>query len=317
MTLNILFLAPAGHWADYEAPLTAALTRALDGTGEVADLRPTGGFAPAEVDYIVYAPADGHTDFTPYTRLKAVLSLWAGVESIVTSDSLTVPLARMVDPGLTAGMAEWVTGHVMRHHLGMDAHIHGQDGVWRNDTVPPLAADRPVTILGLGALGSACGQMLAHIGFPVTGWSRTEKHIDGITGHHGPDGLKTALTGAQIVVLLLPDTAETKNTLNAETLALPAPGAVVINPGRGPMIDDDALLAALDGGQIAHATLDVFRTEPLPADHPYWAHPKVTVTPHIASATRPSSAATVIAENVRRGVTGEPFINVVDRSLGY
>ena len=317
MTVNILFRAPGDHWADYEAPLTDALTKALADTGEDFELRAKDGFAPEEVDFIVYGPTGRKVDFTPYTRLKAVLNLWAGVDAVVGNETLTVPLARMVDPGLTGGMVEWVTGHVMRHHLGMDAHIHGQDGVWRNDDVPPLAADRPVTILGLGALGSATGQMLAQIGFPVTGWSRTAKEIDGITSHHGPDGLKAALTGAQIVITLLPDTAETKNTLNADTLALLAPGAFVINPGRGPMIDDDALLAALDSGHVAHATLDVFRVEPLPEDHPYWAHPKVTVTPHIASATRPGSASKVVAENVRRGVMGEPLLNLVDRTLGY
>ena len=94
-------------------------------------------------------------------------------------------------------------------------------------------------------------------------------------------------------------------------------GAVIINPGRGPLIDDDALLAALDTDQISAATLDTFRIEPLPTDHPYWAHPKVTVTPHIASETRPKYSALTIAENIRRGEAGEPFLHLVNRSLGY
>jgi glyoxylate/hydroxypyruvate reductase A len=134
---------------------------------------------------------------------------------------------------------------------------------------------------------------------------------------HGDDGLDAVLTRAEIVVLLLPDTPATENVLNDRTLALLPEGAAVVNPGRGPLIDDDALLAALDAGQIGHATLDVFRTEPLPPDHPYWAHPKVTVTPHIASETRPASAARVIAENIRRGEAGEPFLHLVDRKAGY
>jgi glyoxylate/hydroxypyruvate reductase A len=134
---------------------------------------------------------------------------------------------------------------------------------------------------------------------------------------HGEDGLQEALTAAQIVVLLLPQTAQTQNILNGPRLALLAKGACVINPGRGPLIDDAALLAALDTGQIAHATLDVFRREPLPADHAFWAHPHVTVTPHIAATTRPDTAAKIIAENVRRGEAGLPFLNVVDRQLGY
>ncbi len=120
-----------------------------------------------------------------------------------------------------------------------------------------------------------------------------------------------------MVITLLPKTADTENLLNAERLGWLAKGAFIINPGRGPLIDDQALLAALDTGQIGHATLDVFRIEPLPADHPFWAHPHVTVTPHIAADTRPDSAARVVAENVRRGEMGEPFLHLVDRSRGY
>ena len=122
---------------------------------------------------------------------------------------------------------------------------------------------------------------------------------------------------ADLLILLLPRTAETENLLNADRLALMPEGAVIINPGRGPLIDDDALIAALDAGRIAHATLDVFRVEPLPPDHPFWAHPKVTVTPHIAADTRADSAAKVVAENIRRGEAGEPFLHLVDRARGY
>jgi glyoxylate/hydroxypyruvate reductase A len=221
----------------------------------------------------------------------------------------------MVDPGLTDGMVEWVVGHTMRHHLGMDAHILGQDGEWRT-YYPPLAQERPVTILGLGELGAACSQTLATLGFPVTGWSRSQKTIQGVTCLASDTGLKKALTGAEIIVLLLPLTDATTNILNAKTLALLADGAFIINPGRGPLIDDDALVAALDAN-IAHATLDVFRTEPLPENHPFWKHPQVTVTPHIASTTRAKTAATCIAENIRRGEAGEPFLYLVDRTKGY
>lgn len=310
MTVNILFAATANRWSTYQLPLTNALSAA----GLTFDLRTD--FAPDQVDYIVYAPNSDVQDFTPYTRLKAVLNLWAGVEDVAPNKTLTVPLARMVDHGLTQGMVEWVTGHVLRHHLGMDAHIHGQDGIWRKD-IPPLAQDRPVTILGLGTLGQACAAALTTLGFPVTGWSRSAKDVPGVTCRHGPGGLTQALSTAQILVLLLPDTPATTNMLNAETLAQLPRGAMIINPGRGPLIDDDALLAALDSGQVAHATLDVFDTEPLPADHAYWAHAQVTVTPHIASETRPVTAAQIIADNIRRGETGEPFLHLVDRSLGY
>ena len=245
------------------------------------------------------------------------MSLWAGVETVVDNPTLTQPLCRLVDNSLTSGMVEWVTGHSLRHHLGIDAHITKQDGIWRDSIFPPVAKHRPVTILGIGALGAACGQALHNLGFPVPGWSRSAKDIPNIRCLHGQEGLIKALTGAEIVILLLPQTPETENILNRDTLALLARGAFIINPGRGPLIDDDALIDALDSGQVAHATLDVFRTEPLPSANPFWAHPQVTVTPHIASTTRPETAAEVIAENIARGEAGDPFLYVADRSLGY
>ncbi len=310
MSVNVLFAAGSDRWDEYAAPLETALVA----SGVDATL--SRDFDPAEVDYIVYAPSSPLQDFTPYTRAKAVLNLWAGVERIVGNETLKIPLARMVDPGLTRGMVEWVTGHVLRHHLGIDADILRRDSAWEPHT-PPLAIERQVVVLGLGALGQAVAAQLLGLGFDVTGWSRSPKDVAGIRCLHGQGGLRDALKRAEIVVLLLPDTPATENTLNAETLALMPKGAFIINPGRGPLIDDDALLAALDSGQIAHATLDVFRIEPLPADHPFWAHPKVTVTPHIAADTRASTASQVVAENIRRGEAGEPFINLVDRALGY
>ena len=180
-------------------------------------------------------------DFSVFPKLKAVLNLWAGVETVAPNKTLKAPLARMVDHGLTQGMIEWVTGHVMRHHLGMDAHIFNPDRNWPAGA-PPLAEQRPVTILGLGALGAACAQMLTQIGFPVSGWSRKQKDIEGVACYSGDAGLKTALNGAEIVVLLLPDTPATENVMNGESLGWLAQGATIINPGRGPLIDDDACL---------------------------------------------------------------------------
>ncbi|MCA2006456.1 2-hydroxyacid dehydrogenase [Tritonibacter mobilis] len=307
--INALFAARPERWETYEAPLKAAFVA----NGLKVDLRQD--FAPEDVDYIVYAPNSGVQDFRPYTRCKAVLNLWAGVEKITGNETLTQPLCRMVDPGLTQSMVEWVTGHVLRYHLEIDRSVALQDR-WQ-PYVPPLAEERPVTILGLGALGHACAKALTQLGFPVSGWSRTAKDLPDVTCHHGSDGLKPALADAQIVVLLLPDTPQTENILNAQSLEFLPQGARLINPGRGPLIDDTALLAALDSGQIDHATLDVFRVEPLPQDHPYWAHPRVTVTPHIAAETRPLTASRVIADNIRRGEAGEDFVHVVDRARGY
>ncbi len=309
MMLNILFAAPLRMWDDYANKLRTAFVDAGINARLVTDL------APEDVDYIVYAPNSELQDFTPYTRCKAVLNLWAGVERIVGNKTLSQPLCRLVDDGLTQGMVEWVTGHVLRHHLGMDRHILNQSGDWQQ-IAPPLSTYRPVTILGLGALGAACARSLVSLGFPVTGWSRTPKKVDGVRCMSGGNP-REALKDAQIVVLLLPLTDETENVLDTKALDMLADGAFIINPGRGPLIDDDALLAALDSGKVAHATLDVFRIEPLPADHPYWAHPQVTVTPHIASETRPDTAVLQIAENIRRSEAGEPLMNLVDRTRGY
>jgi glyoxylate/hydroxypyruvate reductase len=311
MTVRALFAATEGDWADYQVCMPAAFAAA----GLDVDLSP--GHAPGDVDYIVLAPNGPVKDFTPYAKAKAVLSLWAGVERIVGNATLTMPLCRMVDAGLTQAMVEWVVAQVMRHHLELDDQILRQDGVWRQKR-PRMAQARPVTVLGLGALGAACVKALAALGFPVTGWSRTPKEVPGLVRScSGPAGLADALRGAEIVVLLLPLTAETENLMNAERLALLAPGAVVLNPGRGPLIDDDALIAALDAGRVGHATLDVFRVEPLPSEHPFWAHPKVTVSPHVAAFTPPETASEVIAENIRRGEAGLPFLHLVDRKRGY
>ncbi len=310
MNLNILFSASSETWVRYEQPLRSE----LDKLKIEYQLGPN--FSPDIVDYIVYAPNSGLVDFSPYTRCKAVLNLWAGVENITGNMTLNIPLARMVDHGLTQGMVEWVVGHVMRHHLGIDLQINGQDGIWRPH-LPPLAEERIITFLGLGVLGTSSGQALRKLGFSVRGWSRRKKSIHGITCYHGDNGLKGALRGADFVVLLLPDTPETEHTLNRAALSLLKKGAFVINPGRGTLIEDEALLEALDSGQIGHATLDVFRIEPLPETHPFWSHPKVTVTSHIAAGTRPACSAPVIAENIWRGENNESFLHLVDRQSGY
>ncbi len=310
MPLNALFAANPKRWPEYEPELNRAFAEAG------LDVYLSQDIAPEQVDYIVYAPGSSVQDFTPFSRLKAVLNLAAGVETITGNQTLKVPFARLVDTGLTQGMVEWVTGHTLRHHLGMDAQIINPTQAWA-PAYPPLSRDRAVTVLGLGTLGLACAEALAALGFNVAGWSRSPKQHDKITCYSGDEGLKQALAHGQICVLLLPSTPGTANTLNAETLALMPRGSFVINPGRGPLIDDTALLAALESGHIAHATLDVFRQEPLPQDSPYWAHPNVTVTPHLASETRADTSSEVVAENIRRCEAGEPLLHLVDRKAGY
>lgn len=309
MPATVFFAVPALR-DRYREPLRRAMAEA----GLDAVL--TDDADPATVDYIVYAPTSPLQDFAPFTRAKAVLNLWAGVERIVGNPTLKIPLCRMVDPAMTESMTEWVTGQVLRHHLGLDRFTNNPNHLWIPEPAP-FARDRPVTILGFGELGQSAARALSFLNFPVTGWSRTPKDVPGLTCLHGEQGLQQALSTAQITVLLLPKTPDTENILNARTLAMLPKGAVIINPGRGHLIDDEALLAALDTGHIGHATLDVFRVEPLPQDHPYWSHPRVTVTPHIAAETNPVTASRVVAENIRRSLAGEPLLHRVDPARGY
>lgn len=304
---------------DERAVYMAALRRSADRAGLAIDLRERVADAePDEVDYLVFAASGEVRDFAPYRGLKAILNLWAGVEAVLRLDPpAEVPLVRMVDDGLTLGMVDYVSGHVLRHHLDIDRYIGAEPiEVWERD-FPPLARDRRVGILGLGALGSACGHALAGHGFRVSGWSRSEKTLPDIDCRHGEAGLTTILKESEILVLLLPHTADTERLLDARRLGQLPEGAVLINAGRGPLIDHEALLAALDAGRIRHATMDVFDKEPLPPEHPYWRHPRVTVTPHIASGTRPETAAEALVAQIARAERGEPLLHVVDRAAGY
>ena len=309
--INILFAAVPERWDQYQEPLK----KELDLIG--LEYKLSKNLPPSEVDYIIYAPNSSIKDFSVFINLKAVLNLWAGVEDVVKNKTLKVPLSRMVDKGLTQGMKEWVLGHVMRYHLGIDLHIFGQDGQWRDWSAPPLANDRNVTILGLGALGAECANALAKVGFKVRGWSLNKKSIDNVICHHGFEGLEKSLLGSEIVVLLLPSTADTENIINKKTISYLSKSAVIINPGRGTLIDEKALLKSLDDGKLVHATLDVFRQEPLPAEHLFWRHPKITVTPHIASETRPETASQVIATNIDRFEKGKPLLYQVNFEAGY
>ena len=299
----------AGAWRDRLLALKPGLDLTLD----------IDAIDPGDVDILIYEASGPVKDLAPYAGVAALQNLWAGVEAILANPTLpdAPALCRMVEPGLTIGMTDYVAGHVLRLHLGMDRHRTRQArGEWSTDN-PPLSTDRTVGIAGLGELGRDAAEKLAFLRFDVSGWSRSPKTIEGVRCLHGPDGLATLLAESDILVLLAPLTPETENLLDAPRIAAMKPGAHIINVARGPLIDDDALLAALDSGQVASATLDVFRTEPLPAGHPYWSHPSVTISPHIASITRPETAAKVVVEQIDRHERGEPFAHVVDRRNGY
>lgn len=315
MTFNVLLSARAA----LRAPWSQAIDAALKAEGlDVALHDDPAAVDPAAVRYLVFAPNGPVTDYTPFTALRAMFSLWAGVEQALAIPTLPrdVPLCRMVEPGLTWGMRDYVVAHVMRHHMDLDGVLAWHGRGW-SEPVPPLARDRRVGVLGLGELGGACARALAALGFDVAGWSRSPKSIPGVTCLHGEDGLDALLARSQILVGLLPATPATADLLNAARLSRLPRGAFIVNAGRGELIDDDALLAALGSGHIARATLDVFRVEPLPMDHPYRGHANVTVTPHVASETRPETAAPEVAAQILRAERGQPLRYIVDRRLGY
>ena len=274
---------------------------------------------PDSVDLLLYEPSGPINDLKPYAGIAAIQSLWAGVETLLANPTLpgVVPLLRMVEDGLTIGMTDYVVGHVLRAHLEVNRLQEDQRAAIWGDENPPLSTDRRVGVIGLGTLGRDAAEKLAALRFRVSGWTRSEKTIAGVTCLHGTDGLAQMLSESEILVLLAPLTQETEGMIDANALARMPIGAHLINAARGPLVDEDALLAALDKGQIASATLDVFCTEPLPQSHPFWSHPRVFVTPHIASATRPPTAAQTIIEQVARFEAGKPFLHVVDRDRGY
>jgi glyoxylate/hydroxypyruvate reductase A len=261
-----------------------------------------------------YAAAMGR-----FPNLKAMISLGAGVDHILAQPDrpMDVPVVRLVDPGLRTGMLEYVLYAVLRYHRHMpDYETQQQRKLWieRRQLLP---AERRIGILGLGEMGLACAQVLERLGFDVIGWSRTKKEIHNVGCFYGDEALTAFLGQSAILVCLLPLTPETAGVLDRDAFAALPPGAYLINVGRGGHVVEEDLLAALESGHIAGATLDVFRTEPLPRGHPFWDHPGVTVTPHIAALTLPQSAAPAITEIIERARAGRPLLNVVDPERGY
>jgi glyoxylate/hydroxypyruvate reductase A len=272
----------------------------------------------ADVDFaIVGGRAPG--DLRGFPNLKAIQSTWAGVNHLLTDANLPAdrPLARMVDQGLTVSMTEFVVLHALDSaREGPRLRAAQRARQWLDlDPVPPRSIT--IAILGLGALGTDAGARLAALGFDVRGWSRSRKEIAGIQSFAGRDGLRECLAGVRILICLLPLTDDTRGILSTATFAPLARGAVLIHAARGAHLVEADVLNALDSGHLSRAILDVFAIEPLPADHPFWRHPRVTVTPHVAAITRPGTGAADIVENYRRALAGETLINQVDRAKGY
>jgi glyoxylate/hydroxypyruvate reductase A len=258
-------------------------------------------------------------DLKRYPNLKMIVNLGAGVDYILTDPDLPrgVPIVRLVDPYLTKQMSDYIVLTVLAYHRRFPEFARAQRERRWQYIHPVDPARTRVGVMGLGVLGGDAARRLRELDFQVAGWSRTPKAIDGVASFHGADGLMPFLDRTDILVCLLPRTRDTDDLLDARTLRALPQGARVVNAGRGHLIVDGDLIAALDDGQIAHATLDVFRTEPLPADHPYWRHERVTITPHCASVTLPRTAAPQIIDNLRRLRDGRKLLNRVDPAAGY
>ncbi|MDZ5646508.1 glyoxylate/hydroxypyruvate reductase A [Nitrospirillum sp. BR 11828] len=310
--MALLFVSAHDHAGDWVTELKAQLPDI-----EVR-VWPEGMGDPAEIDTaLVWKPPAGLLATLP--NLKVIFSLGAGVDALLADPTLPdLPLVRMVEPGLTEGMTEYVCLHVLRWHRDAPLFEAQQRAVeWKQLTHQHLARERRVGILGLGALGSDAAQALKALRFDVAGWSRSPKSLDGIATYHGAEGLAPFLARTDILVCLLPLTPDTENILDAGLFAQLPRGAVVINAARGRHLVEEDLLAALDSGHLAGATLDVFRTEPLPTDHPFWTHPKVTVTPHVAAITQARTAVEQVVGGLKRLAAGQPLTNLVDRQREY
>ncbi|HTT80682.1 MAG TPA: glyoxylate/hydroxypyruvate reductase A, partial [Stellaceae bacterium] len=273
---------------------------------------------PAAIDYaIVWRPPPGLLASLPNLRL--ILSLGAGVDHLFGDRQLPrgVPVVRLVDPYLSAAMSEFVALAVLRlHRHDLDYLAQQRAREWREQP-QKNAAERPVGILGFGTIGQAAGGMLKALGFSVTGWSRSAKTIPGFATCAGAAGLDALLARSEILVCLLPLTPETAGILNARTFAQLPRGAGLVNAGRGGHLVEADLIPPLDAGQLSGAVLDVFRDEPLPPEHPFWRHPRILVTPHVAGITNPLTAAPIMVEAIRRFEAGLPLANVVDPARGY
>jgi glyoxylate/hydroxypyruvate reductase A len=310
--MTILYAAEADEAAQWTDSL-----RALDPSLEIRFWPEWGD--PATVDFVVVG-GRSPGDLSVFPKLKAIQSTWAGVNHLLRSPGLPqgVPIARMVDRGLTGSMTEFVVYQVLDEwRRGPELRAAQHDVRWV-ETMPRLAKDCRIGILGLGTLGSDIAQKLAGLGFSVSGWSRSVKEAGAtIRSFGGAESLPAFLGDLQILICLLPLTAETENILNAKLFAHLPDGTVLINVGRGAQLHEADLLAALADGRIRRAVLDVFREEPLPDTHAFWRHPQITITPHVAAITRAGTGADDILENYRRAMSGQTLLNQVDVRKGY
>lgn len=272
--------------------------------------------APAADFAVVWKPPQQMLDEQP--GLRAIFNTGAGVDALMKLQlPAGVPVIRLDDAGMSVQMAEYVCHAVIRHFRELDAYEADMDkGLW-SFRKPRSRVDYPVGILGLGVLGERVAKAVAQFDFPVNGWSRSPKALDGVQCFHGEAQWQDFLAASRIVVCLLPLTPETHDILDAQALAHIRPGGYVINVARGAHVVDADLLAAIDSGHLAGATLDVFRVEPLPKSHAFWSHPKITLTPHTSARTLRSESIAQIARKIAALQKGQAVAGTVDTGRGY
>ena len=258
-------------------------------------------------------------EFQKYKNLECIASIGAGVDHILCDPDLPdgVPITRIVDPSMPQAMSEYVVMNALNYCRHTDLYGRRQiERQWKPKR-PKLPAELTVGIMGMGQLGSDCAAKLRHLGFSVAGWSRSPKNTDGLRHFWGDGQLPSFLGRCDILVCMLPLTPQTRNILDRDLFRQLPPDAYLINVARGEHLAEEDLLAALDEGHLSGACLDVFRTEPLPADHPFWRHPHIRVTPHISSLTDPQAVVPQIMDNYRRLLAGQPLLHLVDVQRGY
>lgn len=300
--------ADAGPWVDElkrQAPELDA--RGLDAVDD-----------PATVEVAITWKLP-HGLYRTFPNLALIQSMAAGVDHVLADRERPdhVAVARVVDPWMGRSMVHHVALAVLRWHRRMD-WLEGQraDATWPTDVIFDADAVR-VGVLGLGHLGQAVAKAMQGLGFEAAGWSRSPKAIEGLACHHGPDGLRELAAWSSVLVCLLPLTDETAGILNAGLFDLMPEGSLLVNVGRGGHLVEADLTAALDSGRLAAAALDVFGTEPLPKDHPFWADRRIYLTPHIASEINPVTATRAFVENIRRIRAGQPPVGLIDPAKGY